>query len=316
MSNRKSKINEVNSKEIKSQCLIDYIKSKFIIKKIFDNLQKNILLSLIHHNKKIQNILELDINDYKKYSEIEIDLIPMAHKYGKYINIFNQENFQYYHIFFNESKNEIKKYYFTNSDKVSKIKIIIDYQVKTLVELFKDCVCIESINFKNFNRNNIKNMCRLFCGCSFLKELNLSNFNTYNVTDISGMFFGCSSLKEINLSKFETNKVTDMRGMFWGCSSLKKLDLSNFNTNNVTDMNGMFRGCSSLKELDLSNFNTNNVTDMSNMLWGCSALKELNLSSFNTKNVIDMGNMFQGFSTSFKLNIKEKYKNIKEEAFQ
>ena len=316
MSNRESKINEGNSNEIKSKCLLDYIKSKFILKQILDHLQGNISLNLIHHNKKIQNILELNINDYKKYSEIEIDLIPLKHKYGQFINILNQEDFPYYHIYFNESKNEIKRYYFTNSDKVSKIKIIIDYQVKSFVELFNDCNCIESINFKNFNRNNIKNMSRLFCGCSYLKELNLSNFNTYNVTDMSGMFFGCALLKEINLSKFDTNNVTNMRSMFWGCSSLKKLEISNFNTNNVTDMNGMFRGCSSLKELNLSSFSINNVTDMSNMFWGCSALKELNLFELNINNVIDMSNMFQGLSVAFKLKIKEKYKNIKEEAFQ
>ena len=42
------------------------------------------------------------------------------------------------------------EYYIDEEDKVTKIKIIIDYQVKSFKELFYDCKCIESINFKNF----------------------------------------------------------------------------------------------------------------------------------------------------------------------
>ena len=68
---------------------------------------------------------------------------------------------------------------------------MIDYQVKSFYELFDDCKCIESINFKKFYRNNITDMSWMFDGCSSLKELNLNNFNTNNVTGMSGMFFGC-----------------------------------------------------------------------------------------------------------------------------
>ena len=73
---------------------------------------------------------------------------------------------------------------------MTKIKIIIDYQVKSFKELFSRCECIESINFKKFYRNNnITNMSYMFFGCSSLKELNLTNFNTNNVTDMCGMFY-------------------------------------------------------------------------------------------------------------------------------
>ena len=54
------------------------------------------------------------------------------------------------------------------------------------------------------------------------------------------------------------------------------------------------------------------------MFVGCSSLKELNLSNFNTKNVEKMNNilnMFVGCSEELKKQIKEKYKNIKEDAF-
>ena len=78
---------------------------------------------------------------------------------------------------------------------MTKIKIIIDYQVKSFKDLFKRCECIESINFKKFYRNNITDMSYMFDGCSSLKDLNLTNFITNNVTNMSNMFDGCSSLK-------------------------------------------------------------------------------------------------------------------------
>ena len=102
------------------------------------------------------------------------------------------------------NKEEIKKTELNKEDKVSKINIIIDYQIKSFKGLFSYCECIESIKFNKFYRNNITNMSFMFSGCSSLKELNLSYFNTNNVTDMYGMFYNCSSLKELNLSNFNS----------------------------------------------------------------------------------------------------------------
>ena len=84
------------------------------------------------------------------------------------------------------------KYYIEKEDKVTKSEIIIDYQVKSFQKLFYYCECIESINFKNFYRNNITDMSWMFSYCSSLKELNLTNFNTNNVINYRWMFSGCS----------------------------------------------------------------------------------------------------------------------------
>ena len=247
----------------------DNLKSDFIFKKIIMFMKRNKSLSIMKYNKKLQKRLNININDYKECSKIEIELKLVAGEYGKFINIPDEDK-EYYHIYFDNSNNEVTKCYLEENDEVKMIKIIIDYQVKSLEELFDNCNYIESISFKKFYRNNITYMNYMFSCCSSLKELNLSNFNTKNVTDMNGMFYECSSLKEINLSNFNTDNVTDMSSMFYGCSSLKELNLSNFNTNKVTDMSSMFYGCSLLKELNLSNFNTNKVTDMENMFTGCS----------------------------------------------
>ena len=180
-------------KHIKSNNL-NNIKSSYILKNIFEYLSKYILLGIINYNKIIQNILIINIIDYKEYCEkslIEIEIIPIKNKYGIFINIPKKEEL-YYHLYFNDNKEEVKRNYLRAKDIVTKIKIIIDYQVKSFENLFYYCECVELINFKNFHRNNIYSMRNMFSRCSSLKELNLSKFNTNNVNDMYSMFYDCS----------------------------------------------------------------------------------------------------------------------------
>jgi len=187
---------------------------------------------MIKYNKKIKEILNININDYKKYSElyssIEIELIPVDNRYGQFINI-NNEDKKFYHIYkykFNNFEEEIKRDHIKFNEYVRKIKIVVDYQVKSFKELFYNCICLEKINFKKFYRNNITNMDCMFYGCSSLKELNITNFNTSNVINMNFMFRGCSSLKQLNLSNFNTSNVTEMKFIFCECKSLETLNLS------------------------------------------------------------------------------------------
>ena len=219
-----SGITELN--KIESKDLFKNLKNDYFLQKLFNILFKKKSLDIIKYNKKIKDRINISIKDYKEYSEIyssiEIELKPVINKYGQFINI-NKENDIFYHIYFNNNKEETKRNYLKEDENVEELKIIIGYQIKSFEGLFGDCKCIERIYFKKFYRNNITNMNRMFNACLSLKTLNLSNFNTNNVIDMGCMFFGCSSLKELNLSDFNTNNVTDMTYMFSGCSSLKEL---------------------------------------------------------------------------------------------
>ena len=230
MNYQNSQKKDINN--IEDKCVFKKIRNAYFLRKAFNYLQKKNSLEIIKYNKKIKERLNININDYKEYCEtyssIEIELKPVNNKFGEFINI----------------KEEIKRKYLDEKDKVNKINIIIDYQIKSFYGLFGHCRCIESIYFKKCYRNNINDMTGMFIGCSSLKEINLSNFNTNNVISMQGMFSGCSSSKEINLSNFNNNNATNMSLMLFGCSSLKKINLSNFNTNNVTDIIRMFSGCS------------------------------------------------------------------------
>ena len=303
----------------KTRNLFVNIKSTFLLKKIFNILSKQKLLKIIIENKNLQHRIKINANDYIKfsriYSSIKIEITPAHRKYGKFININEADEKKYFHIYFNDDKEEIKKNNLKEEDKVKKIKIIIDYHVKFFAHLFEECECIESIKFEQFFRNNFDEMNCMFCGCKYLKQLNFSSFNTDNIINMCYMFSKCSSLEKLNLDKFNTEKVTNMSGMFEDCSELKKLNLSGFRTLNVRDMGGMFFNCKKLEELNISNFNTYNVTNMSLMFNGCSSLKELNLDNFIFINVIFINNMFSGCSNDLQLKIRETYEHMDDDAF-
>ena len=193
---RQSKLTDSNNK-------LKNLKNDYFIEKLFEFIPRRRSLKTIKYNKSIQKRLDISINDYKyfseQYSSIDIEIIPIKGKCGQFIKI-KEEDKKYFHIYFNDNKeNEINSTYINDNHNLSKINIIIDYQVKSFSNLFKYCYCIESISFKKFYRNNVTDMSYMFRDNSLLKELNLNNFNTNNVTDMGGMFYGCSSLKELNL---------------------------------------------------------------------------------------------------------------------
>ena len=110
------------------------IKSNYILKKLFGIVSSRISLKIIKCNINIQKRLNININNYKdfseKFSSIELEIIPIQNKYGSFINI-KEEDKKYFHIYFNDNKEEeIKKTELNKEDKISKINIIIDYQIK------------------------------------------------------------------------------------------------------------------------------------------------------------------------------------------
>ena len=150
---------------IKSKDLLKKFNSKYILQKVFDNLLKRKLLDIIKYNKTIKDRINLNVNDYKEYSEIysliEIEIKPVNNTYGKFIN-YNKENERYFHIYFDDNKEEIKRNYLNENENIEIIKIIIDYHIKSFERLFEYCGCIEYIYFKKFYRNNINNMRGMF----------------------------------------------------------------------------------------------------------------------------------------------------------
>ena len=51
-------------------------------------------LNIVKYNKKIQNRLNLGINDYKECCKIEIEMIPIPNSRGAFINIISIKFFK------------------------------------------------------------------------------------------------------------------------------------------------------------------------------------------------------------------------------
>ena len=312
------------------------IKSKFVLKRIFQNIKENKFLDMIRYNKIFQKKFNISIQNYREYNQIEIELKQIIHsdKNSKFINI-DIMNEPYIHINKDKKENDSTNPFMiktlkepsifrpiTNMIEDSDKKIIIDFEVKSLKGLFKNCESIKELKILKCNRKDIIDMSEMFYECKNLDNLNITNLKTDNVKDMSYMFSGCSSLQEINIFNFNTSNVTNMQNMFEKCSNLIELNLSNFNTSNVIYMNDMFYECTSLKTLYFDNYkpsflidrkkftyndsiskstnnywNTSNVINMSYMFYNCKSLIELNISQFNTSKVIDMSYMFYNCSS-------------------
>ena len=128
-----SKVEEQGqSKLIAANNKLRKLKSDYFIQKFFGYMSKRKSLETIRYNKNIQK-------------RININIIPVKGEYGKFISI-NEKDKKYFHIYFNDNKKkEIENTYLDEDENVSKLSIIIDYQIKSFSELFYYCDCIESI---------------------------------------------------------------------------------------------------------------------------------------------------------------------------
>ena len=119
---------EVNN--LKSKELFKNLKNDYFLKIIFNNLMKKKTLNIIKYNKNIKDRMNINIKDYKEYlelySSIELEIKPVKDEYDRFINI-DEENKMYYHIYFDDNKEEIKRNYLKENEKIKTIKIIIDY---------------------------------------------------------------------------------------------------------------------------------------------------------------------------------------------
>ena len=133
-SNKASKENNKENESAKQNTITEKIKSKYILSKLIDIMTKKKKLVIVNYNKRIQNRLNLDVKDYKEYSEtftpIEIEIIPAKVKYGEFIKVDENDKL-YYHIYFNDNKEEIKnKYRINEEDKVTKHEYYIEEEDK------------------------------------------------------------------------------------------------------------------------------------------------------------------------------------------
>ena len=141
----KIELNKIESKDI-----FKNLKNDYFLQKLFNYLLKKKSLYIIKYNKNIKERINISIKDYKEYSElIELEIKTVNNKYGKFMNI-NEENEKYYHIYFDNNKEEIKRNYIKKEEQIKIIKIIIDYQVKSFESYLFIVIVLNQFILKNF----------------------------------------------------------------------------------------------------------------------------------------------------------------------
>ena len=152
-SKNKSNLGKIESFEV-SKNKFDVLKSDFFLQKAMNLIKIKKRLDIARYNKNIQKRLNINLNTYKQYSEkyssieIELELSPFP-KEEKIVYI-NRELNSFYHIYFNGDKIKDFNYMKSHRNLITKINIIIDYQVDNFDGLFKYCEYISSINFKRY----------------------------------------------------------------------------------------------------------------------------------------------------------------------
>ena len=81
--------------QVKSFAKYRNIKADYFLQKVFDNLEKKRTLEIVKNNKNIKERINLNINDYKEYSEkyssIVIEIKPVNNKSGWFIHIKKED---------------------------------------------------------------------------------------------------------------------------------------------------------------------------------------------------------------------------------
>lgn len=296
------------------------INSKYILRLIMtEYLKKKLYFKLIQNNKKIQEIVGINLKDYKEYyrrrffrTEMEIITIDKLEPDVKYFFVKMYENKEYYHIYFDNDKNtQIKRNFITYKDKVKKITIKIDMEFKSLKGLFYNCNAIKEFKFTKFNRDDFTDIKELFYACENLEKVDLQKFKAPKLNSMNWVFSRCKSLKKLNLLNLNTSKVTEMANIFAGCIFLNKLEF-NFTTKNVTDMKGMFYKCKSLTEIDVSKFNTDKVKNFNDMFYECINLNYLDISNFKLfKKDCSIFGIFEKCNSNLKRALMKQFKKMK-----
>ena len=111
----------METKYINNELNQNLIQIDYFLPKIFDYTQKKKFLQILKFNKKLQKRLKININDYKEYSQyyssVELKITLANDKYGKFINISDEQS-KYYHIYFDNSAEEIKRNYLNEGKKL------------------------------------------------------------------------------------------------------------------------------------------------------------------------------------------------------
>ena len=187
----------------------------------------------------------------------------------------------------------------------------------TMQNMFRNCIALKTIDFKNCDTSKVTNMRALFHTCIALQNILFNNkWKTNKVTDFGYMFYDCrvitSAVLEPFLCIFNTLVGVNFDSMFNSCSNIQSLrfdKFTTFRTPNAINMKYMFSNMKSLISYDYSGkYGTDN--------FGYKGLKintDSGINILDTSKVQNMEGIFSGCSNSdfTYINLKWQYNNLR-----
>ena len=139
---------------------------------------------------------------------------------------------------------------------------------------------------------------------SGLQSVNFSNWNVENITNVQNMFYSNQSLTSVDFTNWNTNNFTECSSLFMRCYNLQDIiGLNTWNLTNCVSKTSMFRQCTSLINLNLDGWDMTSTTSILSLFSGCSSL--INVVGIEDWNLSNCGNLYETFSqaSSFNQNI-------------
>ena len=108
--------------------MLEKIRSEYFLNYLCRHIKKrDKILRIFNYNKIMQKKLKITIQDYKNiFNQIIIEVIPGIPKNNIRENVFIRiirNCFNYYHIYFDDCENEIKRNYLEYNEKIKRKKI-------------------------------------------------------------------------------------------------------------------------------------------------------------------------------------------------
>ena len=128
--------------------------------------------------------------------------------------------------------------------------------------MLNNCKYVTSVDFKNWQMNNIKSVEAMFQLCNFNKIPNVPMIDMRNLENARAMFCKCKNIKNLDDWKVWKDaawfnnkveyKIKNMSMLFNGCINLKTVNIPKWQNyiNQLEDISYMFNRCKSLTEVN------------------------------------------------------------------
>ena len=129
---------------------------------------------------------------------------------------------------------------------------------------------------------------------SGLQSVNFSNWNVENITNVQNMFYSNQSLTSVDFTNWNTNNFTECGSLFKKCYNLQDIiGLNTWNLTNCTTKSSIFEECTNLINLNLEGWSMSSTVSILRLFKNCSNL--INVVGIEDWDLSNCSNLYETF---------------------